>query len=62
MRRFATSDLVKPGLTIEMPRQGYRVERVLMDEPGWALCEMSKTRGVYAGNLITAEIQKEGAS
>jgi hypothetical protein len=59
MRRFATSQPVTPGLVIEMPRQGYRVERVLMDEPGWALCEMAKTRGTYAGNLITAEITKE---
>lgn len=59
MRRFTTSQPVIPGLIIDMRRQGYRVERVLMDEPGWALCEMAKTRGAYAGNLITAEITKE---
>lgn len=59
MMRFRTTKPVTVGLVIDKPHQSYRVVHILCDEPGWALCEMWKTRGVYAGNAVTAEITKE---
>lgn len=61
MMRFSSAEPVAAGLVIDKPRQSYRVETVLMDEPGWAICVMAKTRGVYEGNHVTAEITKKGS-
>jgi hypothetical protein len=60
MRKMRTTEPVVVGLVIDQPRQGYRVERVVMDEPGWAIVVMAKTRGTYAGNHVLIEITKEG--
>jgi len=60
MRLFSTDQPIVTGLVIDCPRQGYRVVRILMDEPGWVLCEFAKTRGAYEGNLVTGEITRGG--